>query len=118
MQNRRRESRLDCNHRLPVFNQLRRRRIGELGNVSEGGFQLISDSRLPMEQDLLYWVKLPNGMGQRTWTALQARVIWRHRDAASGLFHHGLCIADSARQPLLRILGSLRQHNRSDTSNT
>jgi len=118
MQNRRRENRLDFDISLTVYNQLRRRRIGELSNVSEGGFQLISESRLPIEQELLYWVKLPSGVGQRTWTALQARVIWRKRDPESGHFHHGLCIADSARQPLLRIVDSLRQSLPSDTTET
>ena len=101
-----------------MFDQLRRRRIGELGNISEGGFQLISDNRLPLEQDLLYWVKLPNGMAQRTWTALQARAIWRRRDPHTGHFHHGLSIADPARQPLLRILDNLRRHHRSDATET
>ena len=104
MSERRQGTRFRPQHRLEVFNPLRRHQIGTLSNLSDGGMLLHSESRLNMEEEALYWIRLPAGVGQRRWIALSGRVVWRRPDRENGGYNHGVRVSSSCYEQLRRLL--------------
>lgn len=96
---------------LEVFNPLRRQRIGNLVDLSDGGVQIRCDVRLNMEEETLYWIRLPAHVGRRRWVALSGRVVWRHPDRRNGGFAHGIRASQTCQDQLQRLLEQVTHDN-------
>jgi len=110
MQERRNGNRFSPQCQLEVFNPLRRQRIGTLADLSTGGMQLHSEFRLTMEEEALYWIRLPTGVGQRRWIALSGRVVWRQPNRQNGGYNHGVQTSASCIKQLKRLLEQAAKH--------
>lgn len=104
MNERRISNRYRPNVELEVFNPLRRQKIGSIANLSGTGLRLHSNFRLNIQEEALYWVRLPSGIGQRRWIALSGKVVWRRPDREYGGYSHGIHASTSCHDQLQRLL--------------
>jgi len=90
----RREQRNAVEERIAIINLLSGNSIGNLVNISEGGFTLITDQELPINTLFQLRMTLPAGLTESTHIEIGAESLWRNASTTSNYQWYGFHIID------------------------